>query len=47
MEARAVHVGSAGTAVSVCASIQPASLLRLLPFAYSQITCLCENKTEK
>lgn len=47
MEARAVHVGSAGTAVSVCTSIQPASLLHLLPLAHSQITRLCENKTEK
>lgn len=36
MEARTVHVGSAGTAVSVCTSIQHASLLCLLPFALSQ-----------
>jgi hypothetical protein len=47
MEARTVHVGSAGTAVSVCTSIQHASLLCLLPFALSQTIRLCENKTEK
>lgn len=40
MEARTVHVGSAGTAVSVCTSSQPASLLCLLPFARSQSVCV-------
>lgn len=40
MEARTVQVGSTGTAISVCTSIQPASLLYLQPLAHSQIICV-------
>lgn len=47
VEASPVHVSSAGAAVRVCTSTQPASVLCLLPFAHSQVICLCENKTNE